>query len=542
MFLVGALGFTASSVAIGLSSSLGWVVALRAVQGVFGALMQPATLGLLRSAFPEDRLNQPIAVRSAVIAASTAAGPVVGGLLVEHAYWGWVFFLNVPLGAIALVLGVTVLSDVRKEAAGGRLDLVGMLLVAGALGSLVWGLAVMADAGWTAPEALYYLAAGAVLGAAFVAWERRNTDPLVPLRLFRSAPFTSGVVTMAVMGCVMVGAPFVLIFYLQNVLGLSPSESGVRVLSMTLLMIVGAPPAAMWIGRAGPRIPVAVGLTVIAMSMCALAGLDADSGTPQLILCFLLLGLGFSPVMVGGTKLVLSNAPKELSGVAERDTADGHAGRGQPWHRGRQRHRHDVHGGPVAVPARGRRSHAAVGPDRGGRTVRGRRAAARPRHRHGRPRCAGAGRPVGVPRRNAVRAAGHGRGGGTGGRRGGTGSAGLTGHDADRDCPRVNQPKAPVVSARGSPTVHLAEELALFRVESEEWLTVFRLPSHAPEFHPQDGVWSLVDQGLSNFAAMRPRSSARRHEAQAQEDPVPGRADRWLAHRDRIAPGCRRTH
>ncbi|WP_405949684.1 DHA2 family efflux MFS transporter permease subunit [Streptomyces prunicolor] len=316
VFLVGALGFTASSVAIGLSSSLGWVVALRAVQGVFGALMQPATLGLLRSAFPEDRLNQPIAVRSAVIAASTAAGPVVGGLLVEHAYWGWVFFLNVPLGAIALVLGVTVLSDVRKEAAGGRLDLVGMLLVAGALGSLVWGLAVMADAGWTAPEALYYLAAGAVLGAAFVAWERRNTDPLVPLRLFRSAPFTSGVVTMAVMGCVMVGAPFVLIFYLQNVLGLSPSESGVRVLSMTLLMIVGAPPAAMWIGRAGPRIPVAVGLTVIAMSMCALAGLDADSGTPQLILCFLLLGLGFSPVMVGGTKLVLSNAPKELSGVA----------------------------------------------------------------------------------------------------------------------------------------------------------------------------------------------------------------------------------
>lgn len=138
----------------------------------------------------------------------------------------------------------------------------------------------------------------------------------MPLRLFRSAPFTSGVVTMAVMGCVMVGAPFVLIFYLQNVLGLSPAESGVRVLSLTLLMIVGAPPAAIWIGKAGPRIPVAVGLTVIAASMCALAGLDADSGTLHTTLCFLLLGLGFSPVMVGGTKLVISNAPKELSGVA----------------------------------------------------------------------------------------------------------------------------------------------------------------------------------------------------------------------------------
>ncbi|GGW18023.1 MFS transporter [Streptomyces capoamus] len=316
MFLVGAAGFTASSVAIGLSSSLGWVVGLRVVQGVFGALMQPATLGLLRSAFPADRLNQPIAVRSAVIAASTAAGPVVGGLLVEHAQWGWVFFLNAPLGAVALLLGVTVLRDTRDEGAGSRLDLVGMLLVAAALDALVWGLSVVADAGWTDPRALPCLAAGVVLGAAFIGWERDSAHPLVPLRLFRSAPFTSGVLTMAMMGFVMVGAPFVLIFYLQNVLGLSPADSGIRVLGLTLLMIVGAPPAAIWIGRTGPRIPVAAGLTVITASMWALSALDAQSGTLRTTSCFLLLGVGFSPVMVGGTKLVMSNAPKELSGVA----------------------------------------------------------------------------------------------------------------------------------------------------------------------------------------------------------------------------------
>ncbi|MEU2059722.1 DHA2 family efflux MFS transporter permease subunit [Streptomyces sp. NPDC013455] len=316
VFLVGAAGFTASSVAIGMASELGWVVGLRVVQGVFGALMQPATLGLLRSAFPPDRLNLPIAVRSAVIAASTAAGPVVGGLLVEHAHWGWVFFLNVPLGALALVLGVTVLGDVRDEAAGGRLDLAGMLLAAGSLGSLVWGLAEVADAGGTASGALPFLTAGALLGGCFVWWERRAGQPLVPPRMFRSAAFTSGVVTMAVMGFVMVGAPFVLIFYLQHVLGLSPAGSGIRVLALTLLMIVGAPPAAIWIGKAGPRIPVAAGLAVITAAMCALAGLDADSGTLHTTLCFLLLGAGFSPVMVGGTKLVMANAPKELSGVA----------------------------------------------------------------------------------------------------------------------------------------------------------------------------------------------------------------------------------
>ncbi|MER7751428.1 MFS transporter [Kitasatospora sp. NPDC097643] len=316
VFLTGVIGFTASSVAIGLSTSLGWVVGLRVLQGVFGALMQPATLGLLRSAFPADKLNMPIAVRSAVIAASTAAGPVVGGLIVEHVSWGWVFFLNVPLGLAALALGLLVLRDVRAERSGGRLDLPGIVVLAGALCALVRGLAEVSRHGWGAPGTLVYLAGAVLLGVLFVQWERRAADPLVPLRIFRSARFSVGVSTVIVMAFVMVGAPFVLVFYLQNVLGLSPAQSGVRVLSLTLLMIVGAPPAAMWISRSGPRTPVVAGLGVTALGMCLLATLDADSGTPEMTAYFFLLGLGFSPVMVGGTKLVMSSAPVEFAGVA----------------------------------------------------------------------------------------------------------------------------------------------------------------------------------------------------------------------------------
>lgn len=315
-FLIGVTGFTAASVAIGLSGSLGWVIGLRIVQGAFGALMQPATLSLLRSAFPAERLNMPIAARSAVIAASTAAGPVVGGLIVEHADWSWVFFLNVPLGVIALVLGLTVLRDVRADGAAGRFDVTGMVVLAGALCSLVWGLAEVPHKGWADTVTLLALIAAAVLIAGFVWWQGRAADPLVPLRIFRSARFSVGVFTMVVMGFVMVAAPFVLVFYLQNVLGLTPAQSGIRVLALTLLMIVGAPPAAMWISRSGPRTPVVLGLGVIAAAMAALSQLDAESSTLKMTLFFFLLGLGFSPVMVGGTKLVMSSAPIELSGVA----------------------------------------------------------------------------------------------------------------------------------------------------------------------------------------------------------------------------------
>ncbi|MFE9929948.1 MFS transporter [Streptomyces sp. NPDC005533] len=316
VFLVGAAGFTATSVAIGASGSLGWVIGLRVLQGVFGALMQPATLGLLRTAFPAERLNMPIAVRSSVIAASTAAGPVVGGLLVEHASWGWVFFLNVPLGAVALALGVLVLRDTRGAAAPGRPDLLGTAVLGGALCLLVGGLALVADQGRPDARSLALPAAALLLGGFFAWWERRADDPLVPPRLFRSRRFTVGVLTLLSMAFVMVGAPFVLIFYLQNVLGLSPADSGIRVLGLTLLMIVGAPPAAVWISRSGPRTPVVLGLSVTAVAMCALSRLDAQSGTLQMTLCFFLLGLGFSPVMVGATKLVVSSAPVELSGVA----------------------------------------------------------------------------------------------------------------------------------------------------------------------------------------------------------------------------------
>ncbi|GHG81465.1 DHA2 family efflux MFS transporter permease subunit [Streptomyces griseocarneus] len=318
VFLIGAAGFTLSSAAIGASPDIGWVIAFRVLQGVFGALMQPATLGLLRTAFPGEKINMPIAVRSGVIAASTAAGPIVGGLLVEHVGWQWVFFLNLPVGALAIVAGLLVLRDVRVHdpARSGAFDVPGVVLLSASLCSLIWGLTKASGYGWGDLRTVGCIGGALGLGAVFVWWQGRAADPLVPLRIFRSVQLSAGVVLMTVMAFVMVGSPFVLVFYLQNVLGLSPAQCGVRVLGLTLLMIVGAPLAGMWMHRAGARVPVVSGMLAIAAAMVALSQLDAHAGTVLTSLCFFLLGLGFSPVMVAATKLVIGSAPVELSGVA----------------------------------------------------------------------------------------------------------------------------------------------------------------------------------------------------------------------------------
>ncbi|GLZ29245.1 MFS transporter [Lentzea sp. NBRC 105346] len=315
-YLVGTAGFVATSVAIGLSHDIGWVLVFRVLQGVFGAVMQPATLGLLRAVFPVDRMNMPIAVRSSVIAASTAAGPIIGGLLAQHVSWQSVFFLNAPLGLLAIVLTLLVVRDRADQHVARRFDVLGVFLLCGALFTLIWGLTAASDHGWTNAGTVATLGAAVVLGTWFVLWEGRAADPLMPPGLWRSAPLSAGVVLMITMAFTMFGASFVFTFYLQNVLGLSPSRSGVVVLPLTVTMIVGAPLVALWMNRVGTRIPVVCGMLATSAATFGMAQLDARSSVLQIGLCFLVLGFGFSPVMIGATKSIIGNAPPEYAGVA----------------------------------------------------------------------------------------------------------------------------------------------------------------------------------------------------------------------------------
>lgn len=315
-FLIGVSGFALASGAIGLSHSIAFVVTFRVLQGLFGALLMPAALGLLRATFPAEKLNMAIGLWGMVIGASTAGGPILGGVLVEHVNWQSVFFINVPVGAIALILGVLILRDHRAENAPRSFDILGIVLLSGAMFCLVWALIKAPAWGWGSATTWTFLAVSVLGFALFAFWEQKVAEPLIPLGLFRSVPLSAGVVLMVLMAIAFMGGLFFVTFYLQNVHGMSPIDAGLHLLPLTGMMIVGSPLAGAAITKLGPRIPLAGGMAATAIAMYGMSTLTSDTGSGVMSIWFALLGFGLAPVMVGATEVIVGNAPMELSGVA----------------------------------------------------------------------------------------------------------------------------------------------------------------------------------------------------------------------------------
>ncbi|MGC5035317.1 MFS transporter [Streptomyces sp. DT190] len=317
-FLIGVVGFAAASGAIGLSDSIAFVVVFRVLQGLFGALLMPAALGLLRATFPAEKLNMAIGIWGMVIGASTAGGPILGGVLVEHVNWQSVFFINVPVGVLAVALGVWILLDHRAENAPRSFDVLGIALLSTAVFCLVWALikAPPSEWGWGDAKTIGFLAASVLGFGLFAFWETKVKEPLIPLALFRSVALSAGVVLMVLMAIAFMGGLFFVTFYLQNVHGMSPVDAGLHLLPLTGMMIVGSPLAGAMITKFGPRVPLAGGMALTAIAMYGMSTLETDTGSGIMSLWFALLGLGLAPVMVGATEVIVGNAPMELSGVA----------------------------------------------------------------------------------------------------------------------------------------------------------------------------------------------------------------------------------
>ncbi|MGD9483360.1 DHA2 family efflux MFS transporter permease subunit [Streptomyces sp. TRM70308] len=315
-FLVGVMGFAAASAAIGFSGSVAWLIAFRVLQGLFGALLMPAALGLLRATFPAEKLNMAIGIWGAVIGASTAGGPIAGGLLVEHVSWQSVFFINVPVGLLACVLGLAILVDHRAAAAPRSFDIPGVLLLSGGMFCLIWALINAPEWGWGDGTTWLFLAVSVVAFVAFAVWERRAAEPLLPLSMFRSVPLSAGTVLMVLMAFGFMGGIFFVTFYLQNVHGMSPVDSGLHLLPLTAMMIVASPLAGAVITRVGPRIPLVTAMGLSAVAMFGLSTLQPETGTLEMSVWFALLGLGLAPVMVGATEVIVGNAPLQHAGVA----------------------------------------------------------------------------------------------------------------------------------------------------------------------------------------------------------------------------------
>jgi Na+/melibiose symporter-like transporter len=215
-----------------------------------------------------------------------------------------------------VVLGLVILKDHRAENAPKSFDILGILLLSGAMFSLIWPLIKAGEWGWGSAGTLGWLAGSVVLFGLFAFWESKVDEPLVPLAMFRSVPLSAGVVLMVLMAFAFMGGLFFVTFFLQGVQEMSPVDSGLRLLPLTGMMIVSSPLAGALITKFGPRVPLVGGMVCTAAAMFGMTTLSEGTGTFAMSLWFALLGLGLAPVMVGATEVIVGNAPMELSGVA----------------------------------------------------------------------------------------------------------------------------------------------------------------------------------------------------------------------------------
>jgi hypothetical protein len=227
-----------------------------------------------------------------------------------------VFFINVPVGVLAVALGVWILLDHRAENAPRSFDLLGIALLSAAVFCLVWAIIKAPEWGWGDTGVWAFIIASLASFGFFAYWETKVKEPLIPLGLFRSVPLSAGVVLMVLMAISFMGGLFFVTFYLQGVRGLGPVDAGLHLLPLTGMMIVGSPLAGAMITKVGPRVPLAGGMALTALAMYGMSTLDTNTGSGVMSLWFALLGLGLAPVMVGATEVIVGNAPLELSGVA----------------------------------------------------------------------------------------------------------------------------------------------------------------------------------------------------------------------------------
>jgi EmrB/QacA subfamily drug resistance transporter len=297
-----------------LAGSAGMLIASRALMGVGGAFIMPSTLSILTATFPAHERAKAIGAWAAVSGLGIAIGPVAGGWIVEHADWSWIFLVNLPFVAAALLAQRPLVPESRDPAAP-RLDLPGFALSTAGLTALVWGVIEAPSWGWTDGRILAAFAAAAVLIGVFVAWERRTPHPMLDVRLFRNPRFSAASGAISLSFFALFGSIFFLTQYLQLVLGYGALKAGLGVLPVAAAMVVASPLSARLAARAGAKVVVAAGLALIAAGLYVITGFAVDSAYGIVAVSYATLGLGMGLAMTPATDSIMGSLPLAKASV-----------------------------------------------------------------------------------------------------------------------------------------------------------------------------------------------------------------------------------
>jgi EmrB/QacA subfamily drug resistance transporter len=316
MFLVGVVIFALSSATAGLAADETSLVISRVVQGVGAALMMPGTLSIITDAFPAHERGRAMGTWAGVSALALAVGPVLGGFLTEHVSWRAIFYLNLPVAVGAILATSFAVRESRDETVGREVDYPGVAILTVGLTALILALVEGNSWGWGSPAIVGLLVAAAVVLPLFVAVERRVKAPVVQFELLSDRNFLGAIVVALIITFAMLGVFFFLALYLQNILGYSPLEAGVRFLPCTVVIVAVAPISGRLADRIGPRWLIVGGLLLVAASLFTFSRIAVDSTYLDLLPGFVLLGLGIAMTMSPMTTAAMNAVTVDKAGIA----------------------------------------------------------------------------------------------------------------------------------------------------------------------------------------------------------------------------------
>jgi EmrB/QacA subfamily drug resistance transporter len=315
MFQVGLIVFGASSLAAALSTSMGMLIACRALMGVGGAITIPQTLSIIRATFtdPKERV-QMIGMWAGVFALGYGIGPVVGGVLLEHFEWYSVFLFNIPVAVIALAGGYFFLWESKDESAPS-LDLPGVVLSIAGLFTLVYGIIKAGEESWTDGSVIIWLSAGAILLLVFAWWERRSYHPMLPMRFFKNMSFTGANMAMTLGSFSLTALLFFLSQYFQSVQGNSPLEAALLLLPSGVIMMVSTLAAAQVARAIGVKVPVSLGIFIGGLGLFYLSFASADTSYLVILGGIGVVSAGFGLAWSPATDSVMGSLPESRAGI-----------------------------------------------------------------------------------------------------------------------------------------------------------------------------------------------------------------------------------
>jgi EmrB/QacA subfamily drug resistance transporter len=316
VFQVGLAVFGLGSLLCGLAPSIGWLIAARTFQAVGGTMLNPVAMAIIANTFPDPAERaRAIGVFSSMTGLSLALGPILGGVLVDGFGWRFIFWVNVPIVAAAIVCSALLVPESRA-ARGRRFDPVGQILVTLVLGSLVYAIIESGRLGWTSPVILGLLIVAALGALGVLGYEARRADPLLELRLFRSVPFSAAIMTALCALCGFGAFMFVTTLYLQNVRGMSALAAGLSLLPVGVLTVVLAPLTGRVIGVRGPRLPLTVAGAALALGGGASIWLGPATPLPAVLAIYGLYGIFLGTVNAPITNTAVAGMPRSMAGVA----------------------------------------------------------------------------------------------------------------------------------------------------------------------------------------------------------------------------------